>query len=355
MSQSANQGRASPWLQAGRLVFVALYLVTFLAALRWGLSNVQQVRPDKRAVVLRMGNPSRVQTAGLLWAWPQPFEQVVIVPSAETVTERRIEPLLRSREALLSEPEEEEPEGGPPSASADAVAGSGYLLTGDAGIVQLDVRVFYRVSDPHSYVLQGAHVLPALDRIVTRSALAVCAARDLDTILVARPELVSNDSNLAQQREQLRGDLVRTVNQSLAALQAAGLGIGVELVRADVQSSLPDTTVNAFNAVLTASQQAEKSIADARTGAAWELQTATQNADRTLQVAQAQATERVAKAEADTLSLKRLIESGQGRNDPGLMLRIYRERVPPILSKAGSVITVNPKDDSRLIIEGAKK
>ena len=39
--------------------------------------------------------------------------------------------------------------------------------------------------------------------------------------------------------------------------------------------------------------------------------------------------------------------------DPGLLLRLYRERMPKILGQAGSVTTVNPKDDSRLIIQGA--
>jgi len=352
---SVDSGRqGSPWLQAGRLVFVALYGVTLLAAWRWGISNVQQISADKRAVVLRMGAISRVQSAGLLLAWPQPFEQVVMLPSAESVIERRVENLLRSARASqadISGEDDEDTSGSSP----DTFAGSGFLLTGDAGIVQLDVRVFYRVSNPYNYVLQGAHVLPALDRIVTRSAVAVCAARDLDTILVARPELIGNDSNIAQQRERLRSDLVRSINQALAALDADGLGIGLEVVRADVQSSLPATTVNAFNAVLTASQQAEKGMADARTGAAWEMQTATQNADRTLQVAQAQASERLSKAQTDTASMMKLAAAMKDGSDPGLMLRIYRERISPILSKAGSLTMVNPKDDSHLIIQGAGK
>jgi hypothetical protein len=38
---------------------------------------------------------------------------------------------------------------------SDALAGSGYLLTGDAGVVQLDVRVFYKVTEPYAFVLQG--------------------------------------------------------------------------------------------------------------------------------------------------------------------------------------------------------
>ncbi len=354
MSTIEPEKKGSPWMQAGRLVFVALYGVTLLAAWRWSVSNVQQVSADKRAVVLHMGSLSRVQNAGLLLAWPKPFEEVVMLPSAESIIERRVETLLRSARASqadISGIDDEDPTG----SSADTFAGSGFLLTGDAGIVQLDVRVYYKVSDPLNYVLQGDHVLPALDRIVTRSAVAVCAARDLDTILVARPELIGNDTDVAQQRERLRSELVQSINHSLAALQAEGLGIGLEVVRADVQSSLPATTVNAFNAVLTASQQAEKGVADARTGAAWELQTATQNADRTLQVAQAQASERVAKAQTDTAAMLKLAASIKNKTDPDLMTRIYRERMPAILSKAGALTMVNPKDDARLIIQGAGK
>ncbi len=351
-TETVNQG--NPWMQAGRLVFVALYAVALLAAWRWGVSNVQQVSADKRAVVVRMGSLSRVQNSGLLLAWPKPFEQVVMLPSAESVIERRVEALLRSARATqadISGIDEEDPTG----SSADTFAGSGFLLTGDAGIVQLDVRVYYKVVKPFDYVLQADHVLPALDRIVTRSAVAVCAARDLDTILVARPELIDNDSNIAEQRERLRGELVQKINHALAALQEEGLGIGIEVVRADVQSSLPASTVNAFNAVLTATQQAEKGIADARTGAAWELQNSTQNADRTLQVAQAQASERVAKAQTDTATMLKLAASIKDKTDPGLMLRLYRERMPAILSKAGSLTMVNPKDDARLIVQGAGK
>ncbi len=352
--QPGSERQGSPWLQAGRLVFVALYGVTILAALRWGLSNVQQISADKRAVVLRMGELSRVQNAGLLLAWPEPFEQVVMLPSAESVIERRVESLLRSERANQADAtgiDANDPSGG----SADAYAGSGFLLTGDAGVVQLDVRVFYRVTNPFNFVLQGDHVLAALDRIVTRSAVAVAAARDLDTILVARPELMANDTGVAQQRERLRGELVQAINHSLVALQDEGLGIGVEVVRADVQSSLPASTINAFNAVLTASQQAEKGIADARTGAAWEMQNATQNSDRLLQVAQAQASERLSTAQATTASMLQLAGPLKSGSDPGLLWRIYRERMPGILSKAGSMTTINPKDDARLIIQGAGK
>ena len=341
---------SSPWIQAGRLTFLALYAVTVLAAVVWAFSNVRQIDPQNRAVVLHFGALDRIQNAGLLLAWPRPFEQVVLLPAADRVIERRVENLLRSDAALQ----------GDRVASfatplSDALAGSGYLLTGDAGVVQLDVRVFYKVTEPYGFVLQGEHVLPALDRLVTRSALALTAARDLDTILVARPELIGADSQAAERRERLRGDLVQGINQRLAELTATGQGLGIEVARVDVQSSLPTPAVNAFNAVLTASQQADKAVANARTDAEKLTQTATQQSDRTLQVAHAQASERLAKASADTATVQSLALAQRKGADPEMLLRIYRERLPKILGQAGSVTTVDPKDDSRLIIQGAEQ
>ncbi|PTT87934.1 hypothetical protein DBR29_19000 [Pseudomonas sp. HMWF005] len=340
----------SPWIQAGRLAFFALYAVTLLAALAWAFSNVRQIDPQNRAVVLHFGALDRIQNAGLLLAWPQPFEQVVLLPAADRVIERRIGNLLRSAEAVKADR----------VASfavpiSDALAGSGYLLTGDAGVVQLDVRVFYKVTDPYDFVLQGEHVLPALDRLVTRSAVALTAARDLDTILVARPELIGADNQAAERRERLRGDLVQGINKRLAELKAGGQGIGIEVARVDVQSSLPDPAVSAFNAVLTASQQADKAVANARNDAEKLTQAANEQADRALQVAHAQAGERLAKASADTATVSSLAKAQQQGTDPQMLLRLYRERMPKILGQAGSVTTVDPKDDSRLIIQGAAK
>ncbi|MFW9079901.1 protease modulator HflK [Pseudomonas sp. P2757] len=340
----------SPWIQAGRLAFWALYAVTILAALAWAFSNVRQIDPQNRAVVLHFGALDRIQNAGLLLAWPQPFEQVVLLPAADRVIERRVENLLRSDVALQADRVATFA-----TPLGDALAGSGYLLTGDAGVVELDVRVFYKVTDPYDFVLQSDHVLPALDRLVTRSAVALTAARDLDTILVARPELIGTDNQAAERRERLRGDLVQGINKRLAELKASGQGIGIEVARVDVQSSLPEAAISAFNAVLTASQQADKAVANARTDAEKATQSANERADRTLQVAHAQAGERLAQASADTATVLGLAKAQQQGTDPQMLLRLYRERMPKILGQAGSVTTVNPKDDSRLIIQGASK
>jgi len=328
-----------------------LTLATWLGGLGLVMLLVALWVPDTiwRPLLCNCGAALLLLAAGLLLAWPRPLEQVVVLPSLDRVIEHHVATLLRSQQALQADSYASK--GNPVS---DALAGSGYLLTGDAGVVQLDVRVFYRVVDPYDYVLQGDHITPALERLVAKSAITVCASRDLDTILVARPELVSASSHAADRRERLHGDLVHGINQGLAALKTSGAGLGIEVVRVDVQASLPHDAVSAFNAVLTASQTAEQNAAKARTETAQLTQTATQAADHTLQVARAQASERLAKAQADTATVLRLAQAMQDNVDPGLLLRLYRERMAAILSKAGAVVTVDPRDDSRLIIPGAE-
>jgi regulator of protease activity HflC (stomatin/prohibitin superfamily) len=109
----------------------------------------------------------------------------------------------------------------------------------------------------------------------------------------------------------------------LAELKASGQGIGVEVARVDVQSSLPDPAVSAFNAVLTASQQADKAVANARTDAEKLTQTANEQADRTLQVAHAQAGERLAKASADTATVSSLASKHRPANVPAPLSRAH--------------------------------
>jgi regulator of protease activity HflC (stomatin/prohibitin superfamily) len=353
----------NPWLQAGRFAFVVLYGVVIISALKWATNNIQQVPPSQRAVVWRTGGINRAHNAGLLLAWPKPFERVVMIPSAEAVLERKIVTAMAPTPApapvapanVSTDDESSDSSTSAAPGVGDAEAGAGYLLTGDAGIVRLEVTVFYAVRNPFEYALQTEHVLPALDRLVSRSAVLVCASRDLDTILVARPDLLASDAGMADQRERLRSDLVRTVNRALDGLTAGGVGLGIEVLRVDVQSKLPEEAISAFEEVLTATQSADQEVASAQTTAAYTSQEGAQAADRILQLAQAQASERLSKAESDTIGLLQLEKSLKEHTEPGLMMRIYRERISAILAKAGSTTLVDPKEDSRLILDGAKQ
>ncbi|MGE0969943.1 heavy metal translocating P-type ATPase [Klebsiella sp. WOUb02] len=290
---SASPG-STPWGQSWRIAFFTLYGAALLAAGAWLFSCIHQVAPDSRAVVFQFGRPIRVENAGLLFAWPHPVNSIELVPAAERILERDVAVLRRDQQ--LERINNWERDG-------DAGAGAGYLLTGDEGVVQLDVRVFWRVSDPIRFALQRAHIEPLIDRLTERAAAVVCMERGLDAILVARPESPQNDRHSAEERIRLRSDFRRSMAQSLAQMAAGGNDPGIVIERVDIVSSLPANAVAAFNAVLTASQQADKEIASARTAATLLGQQAQQQADRIIQQAQAGRQETLAKANVDTRTI----------------------------------------------------
>jgi regulator of protease activity HflC (stomatin/prohibitin superfamily) len=379
MSTDADLPPLGPGAQAVRLSFWFVVVVAVLAACAWAGSNIRRIPPDSRAVVLRFGAFVRTQDAGLLIAWPRPFETTLLVPGSARVLEQRIQSLERdprAREAdanvaqlppLTQGPADapsvaggmpDAPPGSPASTDAgatappDALPGSGYVLTGDNGVLQLRATLYYRVVDPYAYVLQKDRLDAALERIVSASAVDVVAKRDLDAILVARPELLSADQQVAIKRERLRGDLAQEIERHLRQLDAQHAGLGVEVARVDVEASFPAAAVSAFNSVLTSLQVAERSMAEARTSAEKIRQDAQQDADRIVQNAQASAVERVTSAQAKTLTIQQLEVPLRTNSDPGLLARVYRERVQAILSKAARVTTVDPHNTSNLILPG---
>lgn len=386
MRSDAGLPPLGPGAQAVRLSFWFVAALVVLAACAWAGSNIRRIPPDSRAVVLRFGSFVRTQDAGLLIAWPRPFESTLLVPGSARVLEQRILSLERdprARSADMNLPEapppaqgqsnagtvigpQDMPPGPPPAPDdvagpgmtppgarlPDALAGSGYVLTGDKGVLQLRATLYYRVVDPYAYVLQQDQLAAALERIVSASAVDVVAQRDLDAILVARPELMSADQQVAVKRERLRGDLAQEIQRHLRQLDAQHAGLGVEVARVDVEVAFPAPAVSAFNSVLTSLQVAERSMAEARTSAEKTRQDAQQDADRIVQNAQANAVERVATAQAKTMTIQQLEVPLRTNSDPGLLARVYRDRVRSILAKAASVTTVEPHDTSNLILPG---
>lgn len=333
----------SPWGQSYRIAFFGLYAATLLAALGWVVSSFHQITPDTQAVVFRFGKPVKVENSGMLFAWPSPVDRVEIIPGPARILQQDVLPLQRGeqRKLLLSE-----------QYFRDAGAGAGYLLTGDAGIVQLNMQVFYRISSPLNYVLQKPHIPPLIDRLAQRAATIVSAGRDLDTILVARPEMLQNDSRTAQERSRLRSDLKQMMNQDLHKLRSDGNDPGIIIERIDIASSLPDNAADAFNGVLTASQKAEQTIAQAQKDATLRLQKAQQQSDRIIQQAQADGQEMRAQAEVATQTMTKLAQARATGADAGMLSRLWRENITKILSQAGQVITVSPTDKGQFILPG---
>jgi regulator of protease activity HflC (stomatin/prohibitin superfamily) len=333
---------AGAWAQSAKLSFRFLFLAVCLAAVGWSASNFRQVPPESRAIVYRFGSIVRQQGSGLLVAWPRPIEQLVILPSEDRQIEFRIDQF-----------EPDSATGGDFMISDYARENAAFLLTGDNSIVHLQASLLYQIIDPAAYILAAEHVGPALQRLFVASAVAVCAGRDIDTILVARPEL-STGSNAAARagREQLRADLMNAINRRLDDLAGAGASLGIKVSRVDMAAAIPSGAKSAFDYVLIASQQADRDIAESRTGAAMTALRANQDRDRTLTDADARSAEKITEARTKTASVAAFAKGAPGLSGDMLINRIYYDRIGALLAKAARVDTVDNDGGIQLMLPG---
>jgi regulator of protease activity HflC (stomatin/prohibitin superfamily) len=330
------------WAQSAKLAFRFLFLAVCLAAVGWAVSNFRQIPPESRALVYRFGQLVRQQGSGLLIAWPQPIERVVTLPSEDRQLEFRIDQFEPDSSA-----------GGDFMISDYARENVAFLLTGDDSVVHLQASLLYQIVDPGAYVLAAEHVGPALQRIFVASAVAVCAARDLDTILVARPELDTAASASARaSREQLRADLMSAMNRRLDDLAQQDAGLGIRVSRVDLAAAIPSGAKSAFDYVLIATQQADRDIAEARTGAAMTSLRANQDRDRTLTDAQARSEEKVTDAKTRTAAVGALAKGSPGLSGEMLESRVYYDRIGALLAKAARVDTVDNNGGIREMLPG---
>jgi regulator of protease activity HflC (stomatin/prohibitin superfamily) len=305
--------------QSVNVLFIVLYVVLAIMLLGWLSSGIVQVEAGMTAVVLRNGAIDRQHGPGLVLAWPRPFEEVVTVPGHDrqlTLHVTRLDILGRDQGVV--------PEG------MDPRRDGGYVLTGDAGVIHIDGTITYAVVDAAQYMLSRERVEAGLTRLFCTATVAACAGRTLDGVMVARPDLgkSSDQTEFAQSRDRLRGEIAKQINERLSPL-----GFGVAVGRVDLSANLPEQAKEAFIAVADAESAAATEIASAKTSAETTTQGATSDAEVRISNATADAEEIITQVHKATDPIAAL-ENGKTSELRALMLeRIYRERIETIIHK----------------------
>jgi regulator of protease activity HflC (stomatin/prohibitin superfamily) len=346
-----------PLVQSISIAFRVGVVATLLLALGWLASNVRQVPPDTTAVVSRFGRIVQVRSAGLLLAWPRPIESVRLLPGPD----RQLPLIVERQPPALGIDGGARPMTPSPRISPSPQFGTaGSYLTGDGGVVLLDVALTWRITDPAAFMLAETHVSPALNRLLRAAAVSASAHHPLDDFLVVdtegqggRPAATRATASAA-----LREEIVATMNARLAAL-----GLGVAVTRLDLTAALPPVARGAFERVLTAGQQADQNVAVARTEATRRLQEADRDSDNLLNEARARAAERVTTAQTESdpvLALEARAAGGATSPDAAgsranLLDQVYRDRMATIMPTIGHVTAVDPRGSVRLIVPGGDR
>ncbi len=314
--------------QAVRRTAGVLGAAAVLAAGLWLISGIATVEPGNRAVVLRWGAVERVVASGLILAWPRPIETIVRIPGAERTQTSEV--------GILAAP-------------TPTHMGTAGCLTGDAGLVHLAGSVVWTVEDPIAYITitrDGDETRDrGLERAFAASAIAVCASRNVDGVLVVGSS--AGDDRAVQSRERLRGDLLAGLNQRLSQL-----GLGVRAQRVDLAVTLPEAARPAFAEVLTAAQTAERTVAEARTQAERQRQDTVQFRAQRLGQASAFAHELVSRAKVATDSIAALAQEHDPDRQYLLRQRLWYERLEALLRKSGQVIAIPRSRPMKLWLSG---
>lgn len=326
--------------------FRLLFGLVGLLALAWAVTGVSRVAPDSQAVVTRFGQVIRESGPGLLVSWPTPIDRIIVLPSPGRQVQFSPEALEIG--GSLPPPGDELSTGY--IVNDEARENTWFFLTGDGGIVHLRVTVFYQITDATAYVISADHVEPALRRAVIAAAVSVCASRDMDSILVARPER-ANDPSYAARRERFRTDLVALINQRLDAMGSARDGLGIRVARTDVVASIPAGAKASFDNVLQVSQQVERALAQARTTAEIRRQSAEQMRAQTLDEARARAQETVSAAKSHS-ALVLALGKDTTMSHAMVLDQVYRERIKSLFDVAERVDTVPAGASGRVLVPG---
>lgn len=313
--------------------FRLLFALVALLMLAWVATGISRVSPGNQAIVTRFGQIARVQGPGLLLTWPAPVEHVTLLPSGSRQVQFSPESLEQDRSQVRSDADSTTYGF---DVSDDARQNTWFFMTGDGGLVHLKVMVFYQITDAAAWLIAADHIEPALRRAVIAAAVRTCASRDLDGILVARPER-AGDALFVAKRESFRTDLVSLINARLAT--NGGTGLGIRVARADVVASIPSGAKAAFDNVLSVSQQVERVVAQARTAAELSRQASVQSRENALDQARARAQETVNTAEAKS-AFVRALGSQPGMSRQTVLNQLYRERVGSVLGLVDKVDAV---------------
>jgi modulator of FtsH protease HflK len=174
--------RLPPW-RLGHISPQLFGAMLGVLAVIWLASGSYIVGPDQRGIVLRFGKHVATTDPGVHWRWPYPFE-TVLRPKVTEV--QRVEIGFRTIDA------------GPPARYAD-VGSESLMLTGDENIIDIDLVVQYRISDPAKYLFKVRHLSETVKSASEAALREVIGRRRIDEALtVGKLEIQEETKTLLQ-------------------------------------------------------------------------------------------------------------------------------------------------------------
>lgn len=329
MTRTETRPIALEGLRAGLRIFRWVILLLFVC---FWFSGIQEVEQDQVGLLLRFGRlrgrtpAAQVHEPGLLLAFPYPIDRVIQVPAKQ------------EGEIVINEVWKEI-ENTAASDRIDPVL-EGYCLTGDQNIVQAQVVVKYRISDPAAFRLRTADPPAVLHDVVLASLTQVLSGWKVDDVLRFQRET----SSQADQTEGLAGAVWSRAQQRLDRLDC-GMTISALEFK---QLHPPRHVIAEFRDVQSAAIDVETKKREAEGFASREIPKAQAERNRLIQAAAAYQNTLNARA-MEEYSVFEQLHSEYQKNPELVRNRIYLETLEQVLAGVGKVDLVSPED--RVILD----
>ncbi len=262
------------------------------------------VPSDSRAVVMRFGNPIKIEQPGLRFKIPFGVDQHVIVE-----VERQLE-----QQFGYGRPNQEDPwQTSPPSEQEDEK----NMVTGDLNSARVEWVVQYRIEDPMQYLFEVRDAKSTLRHLSESVMRWVVGDRTVDEVItIGRREIE---------------DEVRERLQDAVADYAMGLHINQVQLR---NVNPPERVQASFNEVNQAQQERENAINVANGQYNKEVPRARGEADRMIRAAEGYALKRVNEAEGDVAAFEAMLAE-YSRAPEITRQRLYLETMGRVLPEVG--------------------
>jgi membrane protease subunit HflK len=286
-----------------------LALLAIAVVALWAASGFYRVQPDELGVVLRFGAYVDRTGPGLNWHWPWPIERVE-TPAVTRIN--RTEIGYRSTNGTRIE-------SGPDQAGVD-VSQESLMLTGDENIIDIDVAVFWKISDAAAYLFNTR------DPDVIVKAVAESSMREVIGRTPIQPALT-------ELRAQIENDVMHQTQQILDTYKA-----GVEITQVQLQKvDPPGAVIESFRDVQRANTDAERLRNEAQSYANDIVPRARGDAARLIAEAEGSRQATIAQATGQTQRFLSVLTAYRAAKDITLK-RMYIETMQDVLSHSPSIV-----------------
>lgn len=278
-------------------------LLIAAALLIWLATGVYIVGPGEQGVVLQFGRVVRTAGPGLNYRIPWPIQEARVV---------NVEAIQRLEVGFRSSPRQ--------PGAVQPVPAESLMLTGDENIVDAQLIVQYRISDPIRFLFH------LRDPVQTLRAATEVALR-------SRVGNMTIDDFLTVGRAAAQDEAREFLQQLMNSYESGVLVTDVKLQTVDA----PEQVKDAFHEVVRAREDREKMINQAQGYYEDVIPKARGEAQEILRAAEAYGEERVLRARGDTARFNAILT--EYRKAPGVTReRLHLETVEKILTQSDKVV-----------------